>query len=824
MIVKDWDKTAVVHGDEKTSYKDLLKGITSASNLIEHLKANRVAIFGENSSQWAMAFFSSWKIHATAVPIDFMATPSEVAYILKDCKPEVFFISKANHDKAVLAIELACIETHIFIIDDIDLSCGEADALEIPEEVDDTAIIIYTSGTTGGPKGVMLSYRNILVNVHSVSHDVKIFAKDEVVLALLPFHHIFPLVGALVAPLFVGGSLVIPPSFATDDIIKSMRENQVTILISVPRFFSMLHKGIMAKLNKSIIGRGLFALSGLVNRLAFSQFIFAPVLKQFGGRIKHCPCGGAALEAQVEKDLKLLGFNILTGYGMSEAAPMISFTNPGDARPQTAGSPLPNIEIKIVDGEICVRGENVMKGYFNRPDETAETLIDGYLHTGDLGHIDEFGHLCITGRKKEIIVLPNGKNINPEEIEFKIGRENDVIEEIAIFFSDKSLQALIRPNFSMINKYEILNLSDYIQDQIIDRYNQEVAPYKKLTKFTIIKDELPRTRLGKLKRFELAQFVDQNKKRKSSIIEPDFEEYIILKDFLKVTSGVDIHPEDNIEVDLSLDSLDKVNLLAFIETSFGISIDEKILLQYLEVEKLAGFIRDNKTRVEVKALNWSEIIEDTDDIKLPTKSYFVIGVHRLFKVILNCLYRVRVKGTDYLPQVPCIIAPNHQSYFDGAFVTKALSENFLRNTFFGAKEKHVNRPVLRFMAERGNIIAIDLNRNLTESIRKMACALKTGKNLVIFPEGTRSKDGHLKDFKKLFAILSKELNVPVLPVCIEGAYKVLPSGSLFPKLFKKVQVSYLPPIFPEGREVEDITKQCFHDISAELKLLKSNRT
>ena len=820
MFVKNWNKTAVIHGDIKTTYHELLCGISSAHSIISQFNANHICIYGDNSAKWIMAFFAGWKCSSTIIPIDYMAPAEEAAYILKDCNPEVLFTTRSNHTSAVRAVKLSGIETKLILLDDIDPGVGTPDSISIPDAVDDTAIIIYTSGTTGGPKGVMLTYRNILVNIHSVTEDVKIYSKDEVTLALLPFHHIFPLMGAMIAPFFVGSSIVIPPSFATDDIIRSIRDNKVSILISVPRFFTMLHKGIMAKINKSFVARILFMLAGVVNNLSFSQFVFKAVQKQFGGSLRFCPCGGAAIDGQVERDLKVLGIELLTGYGMSEASPMISFTPPGKSKHQTAGRPLKNVEVKIVDGEICVRGENVMRGYYNRPEETAATLVDGYLHTGDLGHLDEDGYLCITGRKKEIIVLPNGKNINPEEIEFKLSREHGFIEEIAVFYEGKTLQALIHPNFKFISQNEILNLFEYIQEKVIDIYNTQVAPYKKLTKFTIIKEELPRTRLGKLKRFELSSFVDKNKKERRKELGPDFDEYNILKDFLEVTAGADVYASDNIEVDLALDSLDKVNLLSFIESSFGIALDEKKLLGHLVVSELAEYIRENKSKLEVKALNWSEIIADTKNVELSEKSYVVPIIHRFFKTVLGSFFRVTTKGVEYIPEGPCIIAPNHQSYFDAAFLTQSLRSSFLKRTFFCAKEKHVNKFILRSLAHRSNVIGVDLNRNLTVSIKKMSKALKEGKNLVIFPEGTRSKSGDLGEFKKLFSILAVELGVPVLPVCIDGAYNALPTGTIIPRFLTKVSVRFLPPVFSKGKTVEDVCEECHHQIHTELKLVR----
>ena len=214
--------------------------------------------------------------------------------------------------------------------------------------------------------------------------------------------------------------------------------------------------------------------------------------------------GGAALDKEVAKDYLTLGFEILEGFGMTECAPMITFTRPGRVLPGSAGEPLKTNEVKVIDGEIVNRGRNVMQGYYNRPEETAAILKNGWLYTGDLGHLEN-NRIFITGRKKEIIVLSNGKNINPEEIENKIQSMTDVITEIGVFEKQDMLHAVIYPDYQKAKQLGIDNVEEMIKWQVIDKYNQSVTPYKKVMKFSLVKEPLPRTRLLKLKRFLLPQ-------------------------------------------------------------------------------------------------------------------------------------------------------------------------------------------------------------------------------------------------------------------------------------------------------------------------------
>ena len=295
----------------------------------------------------------------------------------------------------------------------------------------DTAVIIYTSGTTGSPKGVMLSYDNLLVNIEAVTTDVNIYTSEDRVMVLLPLHHIFPLMGTMIIPLGVGGTIVLSPSMASEDIMATLQHG-ITIIIGVPRLYNLIRKGIRDKINKSGVAKLLFKIAEKKNSLTFSRKIFGSVQRKFGGKIKYMVCGGAALDKEVCKDYLTLGFEILEGFGMTECAPMITFTRPGRVLPGSAGEPLKTNEVKVIDGEIVNRGRNVMQGYYNRPEETAAILKDGWLYTGDLGHLED-NRIFITGRKKEIIVLSNGKNINPEEIENKIQSMTEVITEIGVF-------------------------------------------------------------------------------------------------------------------------------------------------------------------------------------------------------------------------------------------------------------------------------------------------------------------------------------------------------------------------------------------------------
>ena len=810
------EQTAITGKNLNITYDEILQQVSSYSSLLGEVAHQRVIIFSENRQEWIFAFYAIIKNKGITVPIDALSTAHDVAYILKDCKPHSIFISA---DKTALLQE-AMKESDYFpavhTFEDIRTDARkmrEGNEIVIGDE-DATATILYTSGTTGSPKGVMLSFTNIFKNLDAVCHDVPIYTPEDRVMVLLPVHHVFSLVGTIIAPLYMHSTLVLNNSLAADEMIATLQQHQVTIMIGVPRLYQLLYKGLNEKIKHNILARLFLGLSSLARSKRLSRLLFATVHKKFGGHIRYMVTGGAAVEKKVIRFFVTLGFEILEGYGMTETAPMITFTRPGKIRPGIPGQPLNDIKVEIRDGEIVVSGKNVMQGYYNKPKETAEVLKDGWLYTGDLGFVDEKGYLNITGRKKEIIVLPNGKNINPAELEISITSGFEEVKECGVFMKDNTLQAIILPDFKQLAEKGIKDYEHHIKWNVIDVFNKTISPYKKILRFHITGGELPKTRLGKIKRYALEGLVSQ--KQEAFIDEPRTHEYQVLKKFLEDETQQTVLPHHHLELDLALDSLGKVSLSAFIEVAFGMEVKESSLSDFASVQKLADYITTKKTRLSFEGINWSMILKEKIHINLP-RSWFT---HNLFKnvsqVFFRLFLRIKGEGLENLPESPCIIAPNHQSILDGFLVVSFFKRKFMKKTYVYAKEQHFRNPVMRFLANRNNIILVDINKDLKLSIQKLAEVLKKGKNLIIFPEGTRTVTGSIGDFKQTFAILSQELKIPVVPVAIRGSYNILPSGSRFPRLFKKVTVSFLSPVYPENHTYESLKNMVYQQVVGKL--------
>ena len=820
MFLERHDKIAIFSENSEISYSHLLQMINLYSKMLGPSDGKKVMIFSENRTEYIFALYAVWKSGGIAVPVDFMSTPEEIAYIIDDCGPDAVFFSQQVKNQLSEALKLSKkSEIKQFLFEETDNNCNglEADGFNIEDE-SKTALIIYTSGTTGSPKGVMLSYLNILTNIKKVI-ECGYYAPSDVVLIVLPLHHIFPLLGTVAAPLAGGGTVALSPSLQAADIAKTMEKYHPTMIVAVPRFYEMLMKGIMQKINAGFLTKLIFKLAKTVNNQSLSKIIFKSVAKKFGGKVKYMISGGAKLDPAVWNFFRILGFIIGEGYGMTEASPMITFPRPGKGKAGFAGTELEPGTVKIIDGEIVATGKNIMQGYYNRPEETAEILKDGWLYTGDLGYFDKKNRLCITGRKKEIIVLGNGKNVNPAEIEQEIERSDALISEIAVIARNNTLCAIIRPDEKVLVSRRIPNIEDYIRWEIIDKYNSTAAHHKKVLDFVLTNQPLPRTRLDKIQRFKLESFLKEKDKKRSQIEIPDTKEYAAIAGYIKRTTEKEVFPDDHIEIDLGLDSLDKIELSSFINSEFGLKISETEIQKCATVRKIADFVaekREDKTEKNIQ--DWRTALKhNINSIDLPKGAFYQQILRFHLTAIIRIFFKVRFFGSKNIPKGPVIFAPNHQSLVDALFVFAKIPLKEFKKTYCFAKEKHFKQLWRKYMARHNNIIIMRENEDIVDSIQRMASVLKKGRNILIFPEGTRSRDGKLGDFKQTFTLLACELNIPIVPVAIKGAFEAFPRGKKLPYPFKKIAVNYLPAINPDGKSREELTELVKTAIENELQ-------
>ena len=537
-IVTDKNKVALYFKDNAISYKEFILNTKKIKQYASIKEFTNNMIYMENRPELLYSFFSIWDSRATCVCVDASSTAEELTYYIDNSEVEKIFTSKGQLEKVEEALTSLNKKVELIIVDDVEFDKIQVDenieanlVINSPEK-EDTALILYTSGTTGKPKGVMLTFDNILANMDSL--DVyKMYEETDVTIALLPLHHILPLLGTGVMPLLYSATIVFLDDMSSVALIDAMKKYKVTMLIGVPKLWEVMHKKIMDTINSKGITRFIFKLAKKVNSLSFSKMIFKKVSEGFGGHIKFFVSGGSKLNPQITEDFLTLGIKICEGYGMTETSPIISYTPRNDIMPNSAGKVIKDVEVKIAeDSEILVKGRNVMKGYYKNPEATAEIIDkDGWLHTGDLGTLKD-GYLYVTGRKKEMIVLSNGKNINPIDIETKLMSMTNLIAEIVVTEYNSILTAVIHPDFNKVKEEKVDNIYEVLKWAVVDKYNQKTPDYKKILDVKIVNEDFPKTKIGKIKRFMIADMLEGKIEKKERKPEPDFEEYNKIKELI----------------------------------------------------------------------------------------------------------------------------------------------------------------------------------------------------------------------------------------------------------------------------------------------------
>jgi len=811
------EKNYIITYNQKITGSELLKYIQQYSLLVNDQGITKVAIYSENRLEWIYAFYAALQSNCIAIPIDYMSSAEDVAYIIDDCQPEILFISVAMQEAYAKVKQKSTFKPKIIVFEDHPPVADQPETTWIgPDNNDTTAVIIYTSGTTGSPKGVMLSYTNIIQNMIAVIEE-KIFDTESQTLILLPLHHVFPLVGSMMVPLYSGGTIVVSPSMQTTDLMKTLADNQVTVMIGVPRLYELMYRGLLAKINSSVIAKTFLKLVYRTKSRKLGKTLFKKIHNGLGGHLLYMIAGGAALNKEVGTFFYLIGFDILEGFGMTEAAPMITFPRPGKVKIGSTGQALPGLTLEIRDGEIVAKGPSIMKGYYNRPEETAEVLRDGWLYTGDLGRIEKGGYLYITGRKKEIIVLPNGKNINPVEVEMKLEGSSPAIKEAGVFMHKEMLHAVILPDNKFLEDNLIDDVAQYFRESVLSPFNAEMSSYKRIMQFTLVNTELPRTRLSKLQRFKLEDLINKTESEKPVSKDPDTVEYRAVKSFIESQVDMDVSPDDHLIFDIALDSLGKLSLIDYIDKTFGVKIGEEQLLKFPSIKTISEYVRTHKLFHKQEDTTWTGDLKDDTEVDLPKYSFLLGTIVHSVRSSANAFIKTEAKGLENIPEGACFFAPNHQSKLDAFLVLSYLDKKTLRDTYSYAKKDHVEGAIRKYLAHRTNIIVMDLARDLKESIHKMAAVVKLGKKILIFPEGTRTDTGGLGSFKKTYAILSTELNIPVVPIAISGAFYGNKKDKMRPKR-TNITVEFLPAISPDGMSPDELNELVKQRIEEKLNL------
>jgi len=474
-------------------------------------KGDHVAIVGENRPEWGISFFAVSWIGAVAIPLDARASLSDYKFIMDFSSTKALILSGSFY-KGIKSIseELKSLK-HLILMDQMDDITNKYSMGIEKKDIgpDDLLEILFTSGTTGDPKGVMLSHGNIMSNVSDISKVIEYGPTDRA-FSILPIHHCYECTAGLIAPFSSGMSIFYARGLKPRELLEDLKAAKPTIWLNTPLLLEKLYW----KIEKELSSQKGF--KKLITKALPNSLIGKKIKQNLGlERSRLIVSGGAALPAWISDGFKKYGIDVIQGYGLSEASPLISVNPPGKSKSGSIGMIIPSVEVEIRDidsegnGEIVARGPNIMKGYYNNQASSDEILTsDGWLLTGDIGYFDKDGYLYITGRKKFVIVTKGGKNVFPEEIEEKLTKSVYIEEALVFSPNDVDIQALIYPNMDeVINKLESLgnqlsdeNIREFIKAEVRNT-NRTLQSYKKIRDFAIRKEEFPKTTTRKIKRF-----------------------------------------------------------------------------------------------------------------------------------------------------------------------------------------------------------------------------------------------------------------------------------------------------------------------------------
>jgi len=820
-------------------------------------QGDRVLLISENRPEWAMGYFGILRAGATAVPVDPELSEPEVVNLAQKAKAIACLISEKSAQSLTglfRAFAQAKLQTQVHSLAQamegdsaFPDRIGPVKKSASPEQV---ASLIFTSGTTGNPKGVMLTHRNFASLVAKLSGAFDLRAGDGL-LSVLPLHHTFEFSCGFLLPFSRGAEITYLDELTADRLGEVFETGRITAMIGVPALWQLLHRKVTQELTArpTLVEQGIRALmsahSELRNRSAFNlgKILFWPVHRKFGGRLKFLVSGGSALPEDVSKAFHALGFDLSEGYGLTEAAPVLTVATASNKKPSgTVGKALPGIELKIAHpdadgiGEVLARGPNVMAGYFEDRDSTDAILADGWLHTGDLGRLDPEGRLFLVGRKKEVIIDGNGRNVYPDELE-ELYANHPHIKELSIVgladeIGGEKVACLCAPDYKDRPREEVRREIE----QHFQRKSVEMPFYRRVKVLRIWDGELPRTSTRKVKRNlvveelrRLERIAASSERAKQAAVAAspggvDEWLYPLIAEVLQ-RPRLEIRPEARLIADLGFDSLMLTELSVALEDA-GVSIPAvEDLTQLNTVADLRQLIASSwrgesapgrssrghigparrgraepsKRREPKPTASQGE--PATKEIAVPD-AVASIGRSLLSfgqKVLYGGVFDVEVTGKSFIPQNRnFLVIANHTSHLDMGLIKVVLGEQGERLTALAARDYFFDTPLKRAYFENfTNLIPMDRHGSLRESLRLAGEALNQGYHLLIFPEGTRSPTGQLLEFKPTIGYLALTYQVDLLPLYLTGTYEALPKGSIFPK-GKNLRVQIGPPLMYSG--------------------------
>lgn len=719
---------------------------------------DRVLIWAVNRPEWGISFLGLLWAGAIAVPVD-VRTTDELAMKLAAQTRARLVLASMPTLKAAGQLELPALA-----IESLVDRARHADPLPRPHlDPDGLAEIVFTSGTTGDPKGVMLSHRNIATNAASLQSVVPLGPETRL-LSILPLSHMYGLNPGLLAPLIAGASVVYPTSLQPPVLARTFRERRVTMLLAVPQVVKLLNNAIERRVDADGRRATFERLHAIGRRVPMwaRRLLFRPVLSRFGGALRYLAVGGAAMNPNVARRWEEMGVTSLQGYGATETSPVVAFTRVEHNRVGTVGEVIPGVEVRIApDGEILVHGPNVFKGYWERPEATAAVLEDGWYHTGDHGILDAEGFLTLQGRKKDMLVMPDGTKVHPDDVEQVLIRDPRV--------RDATVVGLERGG-GEVQVHAVLILHDPDEaDDVVREANRQLGGHQQIRGRTVWPDEeFPRNPSMKvLKREVLAWIEAKGEAEPPSSTSATAQAAIgAVERLVRQIEGVPpdaVGPDARLSSDLGIDSLGRVELLSLIEEELGVYIDDGDL----DPEETVGELQ---ARVDASAAAGAAGQEGIFAWPMHpvVRVVRVVLQQGILQPLVGLLYRRRVRGREHLRGLkgPVMFAANHHLHNDNPIILCSIPASWRwRLSVAAAADGIFASPVRGFFAALlGNAFPLAREGAVRRSLDLLGARLDRGYSVLIYPEGKLTVDGPLQEFKSGTGLVAIHGAIPVVPM------------------------------------------------------------
>jgi long-chain acyl-CoA synthetase len=802
------------------SFNEVYDYAARFSELLKELKlkhGDRVIIKGQNRPEWIIAYLGCLMAGVVAVPLDQKSGYDFERRVQKKVNAKLkIYSGNENRSSKLRSISMKGIREILESVQPLEHKDEAVDD-------DDLAQVIFTSGTTAEPKGVMITHRNIEANLRSVEPVMdrwKNFFRlmwNLKILSVVPLSHMYGQFIGIYVPMMIGSSVVFTDSTSPRDIVKAIREEKTWILGTLPKILELLKEYIVKKLN--LEGKKFERKYDRFKRIKWPirLIAFLNIHLKIGWRLVAIIVGGAAFDKSLDEFWRCIAYTIFQGYGLTETAPLITLADPSLTGAGSIGRVLDGQKVRLVNGEIYVKGDNVTPGYYKDTGSTVEALSRGWFRTGDLAEMGKDGNLYFKGRKDEVIVRADGINIYPEDIESalkKLGKVKDCVVLGLKYRGSLDIHAVL----ILEGKYRVS------PEKIISDANKKLNVYQHINSFSIWRgNDFPRTATKKVKRSEVLKAVLKAGTRGQTAgkqTERDWQGiFKIISSFHSIGSH-DLKKKAELETDLGLDSLGMVRLVSEIEQEYDIEVDDSKITGRTTVEEIENMIRNPRGASQ-------RIPFYSFPFWTPIRLLRTIFQYILYPFIL-LIYRPKVEGRENIKGMrqPFVFASNHTSLLDTFAVlyslplrlrynvTTVMSIEYHFNHYFyhkGPWWRRIIEAVGFYLLVNLFIITCPLSRThgfkqIMENIGKV---ISRGWHILIYPEGRVTTDGSIKEFESGVGIIASDMEIPVVPVRIRGLFNILRNGVLpwghMPRR-PLVEVSFGKPIKFKNKSYREITR------------------